>query len=246
MNIYEGSVHMRYILIVIVLLLFSGCGTMIAKEKNEGKKLIEESYVEVNREDATDMQLSDMKRDDNVKISLELLGKITETNNELVIETDYGYAPLPDNYKDLVALDDDLRIIYYDAEVSSYNSDTVKFTYNDMVLYKVISSDVLLEQFDCTECKTYYIVYAPKGEGTIDDYEFNQATGYYVESMGFSFLADSLFSYDYVKGDYLSSDWYSNKEDDELINTRRYTEIDHSNIGIYDYIERFNDYWILY
>lgn len=233
---------MRYILIIIIaLLLFSGCGTMEGNEIYNGKKLIEKRNVEINREDATKMQLSDMKKDNTVKISLELLGKIAEINNELVIETDYGYAPVPDNYKDFVALDDDVRIIYCEAQVSSYNSDTVKFKYSDMILYKVISSDVLLEQYDCKECKTYYLVYAPKGECTIDEYEFAPATGYYVESMGVSFLADSLFSYDYVNGRYQSRQWYSNKEDDELQNTWRYTEIDSSDIGILEYIDRFND-----
>ena len=115
----------------------------------------------------------------------------------------------------------------------------------DMLLYKVTTSEELLEQYDdCIKRNTYYASYIPKGECTIYDLRFSPAIGYYIESKDYSFLENSMFSYDYFKQEYLVSAWYSSKEDDELQDTRRLKEI--SGIGINKYIERYNDFGICY
>ncbi len=226
------------LLIAISALLQTGCGTM------DDKKPVRNHTVRIERQDATDRKLKEMKRKGYDGISLGNLGKIIEKDHELLIETDYNYHPVPDQYKDVVAPGDEVWIVYSDAKVSSYDNDTVTFTHKDIQLCKVVTSEELLEQYDCQKRNTYYATYVFKGEGTVYDNRYAPAIGYYVESMDFSFLENRLYSYNYLDQVYLSTYWSSSEEDDELKDIRRLYEI--SGTGIEGYIESFNEYGIVY
>lgn len=233
----------KYWLILIVLSAFilTGCGIL------EGKKLLKNNHVLVDSENTSAKDLLRLKLTKNLYIDIELLGKISDHNDGLVIETDKCFIELTDEYKDVVTLGDNVWITFDCAKVSSFNKDTVTFTYDDILMYKVVSSEELFEMYGGKKCNTYYITYIPKGLCTYYDYGFDSTTGYYVESMDLSYIDDSLFPYDYFKEEYWADIWTSPyEEEDELHNTNRLLEIDQSNIGISKYMERFEDSKINY
>ena len=239
----EEIKHMKkywFIVIIVSTILLTGC-----RQTVEGKELLDD-LVMIDRGDTSTKELLKMKFRKNVYIDLEILAKISELNGTLFIETDDCFINLTDEYKDVVSPGDNVWITFDCALVSSYDNDTVTFTYDDIRMYKVISSEELLDIYGGEKCNTYYVSFIPKGMCSIDDYGFEPTTGYYVESMDFSFIDNSLFSYDYFKEEYLISTWYSPYEDDELLGTERIFEINQSNMGIGKYKEEFEDIDILY
>lgn len=178
---------------------------------------------------------------------MDLLAKISENNDGLVIEMDNCFIKPTDEYKDVISAGDNVWITFDCARVSSFDKDTITFTYDDMKMYKVYSSAELLEMYGGIECSTYYIAYYIQGMGTYYDNRFEPAIGYYNEALDISFIADALYPYDYFEEDIWSHVWYSPyEEEDDLYGKNRYLEIYQSDIGLGTYKQRFDDYHILY
>lgn len=230
-----------FIAVILSAFLLIGCGRL------EEEKPLKNNKLKIDREDTSAKELLKMKRMKNMRLGLELLGKISKHNDTLVIEIDKCYVELTDEYTDVVSLGENVWITFFNAKVSSFDKDTVTFTYDDILMYQVVSTEELLDIYGGKKCNTYYITSIPKGECSYYDYSFESTTGYYVEDMDLAFIADSLFSYDYFKDEYLAGYWSSPyEEEDELHNTLRLLEINQSKIGLSMYKENFEEYGRIY